>query len=58
MLDCSTGVDSIKIPVESLEKKNVFGSGQFEDLQKKIVRNPNISAVFISTNILRGIQRK
>nr|CAH0111880.1 unnamed protein product [Daphnia galeata] len=51
-------VDSIKIPVESLEKKNVFGSGQFEDLQKKIVRNPNISAVFISTNILRGIQRK
>lgn len=51
-------VDSIKIPTETLGKKQVFGSGQFENLQQQIVRNPNISAVFVSLNILRGVQRK
>lgn len=51
-------VDAIKIPSETLEKKQVFGSGQFESLQQRVVRNPNISAVFVSLNILRGIQRK
>ncbi|XP_046631453.1 putative GTP-binding protein 6 [Daphnia pulicaria] len=51
-------VDAIKVPVESLEKKTIFGSGQFESLQKNIVANPNISAVFVSTNVLRGIQRR
>ncbi|XP_057375389.1 putative GTP-binding protein 6 [Daphnia carinata] len=51
-------IDAVKIPVESLEKKNVFGSGQFESLQKKIGKNPNISAVFVNVNLLRGIQRK
>lgn len=51
-------IDTLKVPVESLEKKNVFGSGQFESLQKKIVKNPNISAVFVNVNLLRGIQRK
>lgn len=51
-------VDSIKIPTETLEKKQVFGSGQFENLQQKVVSNPNISAVFVSLNLLRGIQRK
>ncbi|KAI9551895.1 hypothetical protein GHT06_022231 [Daphnia sinensis] len=51
-------IDAMKVPVESLEKKNVFGSGQFESLQKKLQKNPNISAVFVSVNLLRGIQRK
>jgi hypothetical protein len=58
MLKILTGVDAIKVPVESLEKKTIFGSGQFESLQKNIVANPNISAVFVSTNVLRGIQRR
>lgn len=52
------GIETVKVPVESLEKKNVFGSGQFENLTKKIKKNPNISAVFVSINLLRGIQRK
>ena len=51
-------VDTIKVPLESIEKKHVFGTGVFESLQQQVVRNPNISAVFVSVNILRGIQRK
>lgn len=51
-------VETIKVPVETLEKKNVFGTGQLENLQKQIRRNPQVSAVFVSLNLLRGIQRK
>ncbi len=51
-------VDTLKVALESMEKKHVFGVGVFENLRQKVVRNPNISAVFVSINLLRGIQRK
>ena len=51
-------VDTVKMPVETLDKKQLFGAGQFEKLQQEVRRNPMISAVFVSTNRLRGIQKK
>jgi len=51
-------VDTVKMPVETLDKKQLFGAGQFEKLQQEVCRNPMISAVFVSTNRLRGIQKK
>lgn len=51
-------VEALKVPVETVEKKNVFGVGQIENLKKQIVRSSKVSAVFVSLNFLRGIQRK
>ena len=52
-------VDATKIAIaDNLERKQVFGAGQFDILTKEVRRNPNISAVFVSINRLRGIQKK
>lgn len=53
-----TCVDSIKVPLLSLGKKQLFGSGKLDTLKKQIARNHNISAVFVSINQLSALQRE
>jgi hypothetical protein len=48
----------MKIAVHSLEKKSLFGTGNIEMLKEKIRKGRQITAVFISTDILRGIQHR
>ncbi|PSN40424.1 hypothetical protein C0J52_09261 [Blattella germanica] len=49
-------VDKIKISLNSLDKKALFGTGNLETLKKQIQKNKQVTAVFISVNLLRGIQ--
>jgi hypothetical protein len=61
LVSCIPGwvcVKSAKISLMSLGKKRIFGSGNFENLAQEIRQDPRISAVFISTNVFRGAQRK
>lgn len=51
-------VQSVKVPLVTLEKKQLFGSGNFENLANQIRSNQKVSAVFVSTNILRGLQKR
>jgi len=53
-----TCVDTIKVPTETLEKKRVFGTGKFDSLKEQIRKDIKISAVFVSINLLKGIQKK
>lgn len=48
----------VKIALYSLGKKSLFGTGNLEMLKKKISKDKQITAVFISTDILRGIQHR
>lgn len=51
-------VDQTTISLMSLEKTTLFGKGNLEKLQQKVSDNMNISAVFISIDILKGVQRQ
>ena len=51
-------VDKLAVPLESTEKKQLFGKGKLEGLRETISRNLKISAVFISVDFLRGIQKR
>lgn len=51
-------VGSIKVPLVTLEKKQLFGTGTFDKLRQQIRPDLKISAVFVSTDRLQGIQRK
>ncbi|XP_023707489.1 putative GTP-binding protein 6 isoform X2 [Cryptotermes secundus] len=51
-------VDKVKIALYSLGKKSLFGTGNLEMLKKRICKDKQITAVFISTDILRGIQHR
>ena len=53
-----TCIDAIKVPVDTLDKKEIFGSGKLDNLKRQINCNSKISAVFVSINVLRGIQKK
>jgi len=53
-----TCVDAIKVPTETLAKKRVFGTGKFDTLKEQIRKDVKISAVFLSVNLLSGIQKK
>ena len=53
-----TCIDSLKVPLLSLGKKQLFGSGKLETLKKQIRQNQKISAVFISINQLNALQRE
>jgi hypothetical protein len=48
----------VKIAVHSLGKKSLFGTGNIEMLKQKIRKDKQITAVFISTHILQGIQHR
>lgn len=51
-------VDKIKISLTSFEKKTFFGTGNLKMLKDKIQMNKQITAVFLSTNMLQGIQHR
>lgn len=46
---------TITIPLETLEKKKLFGSGNMEKLSQMIKRNSNITAVFINQSNLKKV---
>lgn len=48
----------VKLALYSLGKKSLFGTGNLEMLKEKICKDKQITAVFISTDILRGIQHR
>lgn len=44
------------VPLLSLQKHKLVGSGGLETLKKDITNCPNVTAIFISTNLLKFIQ--
>lgn len=46
---------TVFIPLESLEKNRLFGSGNMEKLSKMIRKNNKISAVFINSSNLKSV---
>ncbi|XP_056646817.1 putative GTP-binding protein 6 [Diorhabda sublineata] len=48
-------VDTMKIPLESLDNKSLFKTGNMEKLSSIIVSNPEISAVFINASNLKRV---
>ncbi|XP_066996842.2 putative GTP-binding protein 6 isoform X2 [Anabrus simplex] len=51
-------VDKMVISMKSFEKKTFFGSGNYEMLKEKIRKDKSVTAVFISTQMLRGMQHR
>lgn len=51
-------VESMCISLMSLQKQQLFGKGNLEMLRNKIRSNKDITAVFISINLMRPIQVK
>lgn len=51
-------VDTEIISMKNFDKKTFFGQGNLERLQKRIRTDKKITGVFISTNMLKGIQHK
>lgn len=51
-------VDKLTLPLESIEKKQLIGKGRLEELSKAVNQNHKISAVFVSVDFLRGIQKR
>nr|CAH7740115.1 unnamed protein product [Callosobruchus chinensis] len=47
--------DTIKIPLESLDKKSLFKSGNLDKLTRLVRSNNNISAVFINSSNLKRV---
>lgn len=50
--------DKMALGLKSFEKKTFFGSGNFDTLRLQIRRDPRITAVFISTKMLRSVQHR
>ncbi|XP_076280543.1 putative GTP-binding protein 6 [Lasioglossum baleicum] len=44
------------VPLLTLTKNKLIGKGSLENLRNEIRSNPNITAVFVSTNLLRFVQ--
>ncbi|XP_046982683.1 putative GTP-binding protein 6 [Schistocerca americana] len=53
-----TVVDTEIISLKNFDKKTFFGKGNLERLQQRIRKDKKVTGVFISTNILKGIQHK
>lgn len=51
-------VDTIKVGLTSFRKHTFFGPGNMDTIAEKIAQDRRISAVFISTNILKPIQHQ
>ncbi|XP_063995298.1 putative GTP-binding protein 6 [Diachasmimorpha longicaudata] len=51
-----TVIDAIRIGLMSLKRKQLFGKGNLEMLRNRVRSDPNITAVFISINLLRHVQ--
>nr|XP_050845286.1 putative GTP-binding protein 6 [Vespula vulgaris] len=50
-------IDKAFAPLLSFQKKNLLGSGGLDNLLNKIKQNGQITAVFISINLLKHVQR-
>lgn len=48
--------DKLQVPLETLDKKNLFGTGTLEKLKRKIRSDPQISAVFVNKSMLKNVQ--
>lgn len=48
--------DNISVPLETLDKKQLFGSGKLESLKRQIRSDPNITAIFINMGRLKSAQ--
>ncbi|XP_076658020.1 putative GTP-binding protein 6 [Halictus rubicundus] len=44
------------VPLLTLSKNKLIGKGNLENLKQEIISDPNITAVFVSTNLLRFVQ--
>ncbi|KAG8225693.1 hypothetical protein J437_LFUL001726, partial [Ladona fulva] len=51
-------VDKMKVPLQSFEKKTLFGTGSLQQLTEKIKQNPFVTAVFVSVELLKGFQHR
>ncbi|GJQ65939.1 hypothetical protein Trydic_g4037 [Trypoxylus dichotomus] len=51
-------VDKIIVPLDTLQKKTLFGKGTLEKLKNIINRDSSITSVFINTSTLRNIQNE
>ncbi|XP_054161444.1 putative GTP-binding protein 6 [Oppia nitens] len=49
-------IDSVMISTLDLRSKRMFGSGNLELLKKRVMANPNITAVVFSIEMLKAIQ--
>ncbi|XP_022901160.1 putative GTP-binding protein 6 [Onthophagus taurus] len=49
-------VDKISVPLESLDKKSIFGSGTIKKLQDTIKRNSSLTSIFINMEHLKTSQ--
>ncbi|XP_058805109.1 putative GTP-binding protein 6 isoform X2 [Phymastichus coffea] len=49
-------VDKMWIPLMSLERKQLFGSGGLENIKTRIKCGRNVTAIFVSTNTLKHVQ--
>jgi hypothetical protein len=56
--ECYKCFFQVKIALYSLGKKSLFGTGNLQMLKERIRREKQITAIFISTDILRGIQHR
>lgn len=45
------------VPLENLEKHEVFGKGKLEELQERVKKNKKITAIFISTKMMTTEQK-
>lgn len=50
--------DAIKVGLTSFQKRSFFGPGNVDAIAERVARDPRISAVFISTNVLKAIQHQ
>ncbi|XP_065165871.1 putative GTP-binding protein 6 [Atheta coriaria] len=48
--------DTLAVPLETLDKKEIFGSGTVEKLKQTVRRNQSITAVFINVSRLKSVQ--
>ncbi len=42
--------------LKRIDKKAVYGSGKLEEIKQRVRQGPGVSAVFLSINMLSGLQ--
>jgi len=45
------------VPLERVDKQQIFGKGKIEELKLKVAQNQKISAIFISTKLMTMQQK-
>lgn len=49
-------VDKLCVPLVNLDRKKLLGLGNLESLKKRVASNNEVTAVFVSTNLLKQVQ--